>query len=120
MAGFSGSTGVPQKQMTDAIAQSTAKLEGLTVYNMVQVDSTESLKPWLVIKRLIESMPTGILIGEIQSGMMFNYFGHKYSDNYATFIIDVYSQNAVIPYKVVNNNGSWSYTSISVGNYTSF
>ena len=72
------------------------------------------------LKRTMETMPTGILIGTIRAGMTFNYFGHKYSDKYATFIIDVYSQQADTPYKVVNNNESWFYTSISVGNYTSF
>lgn len=107
-------------EMNAAIEQSTANLQGLTVYNMARLDGDgETSKPWLVIKRLIGSMPTGNLVGTISAGVAYCYYGYKFNNNYASFIVDGYSKTYG-PWKVVANNGSWSYGVINVGAYTDF
>lgn len=68
MAGFSGSTGVSQKQMTDAIAQSTATETGIARITMDQLSFTKKGSIYLASVSLPDethSIPAGVKIVQV-------------------------------------------------------
>ncbi len=83
---------------------------------MERIDASENDAPWLIIKRLFTSMPTGILFGTISCSGYRGYWGYKVNDKYGSFIVDLY--NTGIPtYRVVVSNGVVSYAPITTGSF---
>lgn len=93
-----------------------SKIANFTVYDMERIDTSENDAPWLIIKRLFTSMPTGILVGTISCSGYRGYWGYKINDKYGAFIVDLY--NTSIPtYRVVVSNGVVGYAPITTGSF---
>lgn len=57
------------------------------IYNLSASDSSQSDKPWLVLKENYADMPYGLVMGTIDCAGKRNYFGHKYTYNYGVFLL---------------------------------
>lgn len=84
---------------------------------LVKSSSAQDDKPWLVLQENFSSLPNNTFIsGTIECAGMRSFIGIKYG-NYGCFIVDHYSTSVPI-YRVVNMNGTWKYSAVQTGEWT--
>lgn len=91
---------------------------GIKYYSFTQSSADQNDQPWLVLKEQYANILDGICIGKINCAGIRGFWGYK-QGNYASFIVQMYS-HLVQTYRVVNVNGTWRYTPITEGSFTTF